>query len=301
MRTQRTLRGSALMVVLAVIVIISLSMAGVLKLAQHRNEESMREAKEFKARQIAESGLALGSHPDIEPKDPILHQELTGGYRLDVKITSEQGRIHINNVTEDWMIRGLNELFVYWGVTADDAAIAADSLVDWIDTDEDPGARGAENDFYAQVGYEQFPPNEDFVSLEQMLLVRGMDAVAKAQPNWRNFFTVYGDGKIDAGTASVDVMHAFAGVPLSDAQRFVTARDGADGELGTEDDGELPVDDAVELLGIPPERRGELGEIFTLEGTAVRIESKATVGDLEFTLVLVRERESGNDLTRYWR
>ena len=58
------------------------------------------------------------------------------------------------------------------------------------------------------------------------------------------------------------------------------------------------VNDAVALLGISQERVQEIGSSFTLQGTAKRIESKATVGDLEYRLVVITDRTSGSQLAR---
>ncbi len=296
--------AAALMIVLAAVVLISLALAGVLELTSHTADESLQAAKQFKARQIAESGIALGMHPEIEPTDPVLHQELHGGFLLDVTVTSEQGRIFINNANAESSMSGLYDLFVVWGLSADEATVASQSLADWLDSDNDARSRGAENDFYAGLGFDQFPRNGVFTSLEELLLVRGFDAVAKKKPDWRDFFTLYGDGQIDVNAATAEVIHAFAGVPISNAQRFVQTRNGPDEILGTADDvvyASENVQDAVGFLGIPQERSQELGQIFTLEGSAVRVESRATVGDLEFTLVVISDRESGDALARMWR
>ncbi len=305
MRTvPKTESAAALMIVLAAIVLISLAITGVVELASHTANESLLAAKRFKARQIAESGIALGLHPDIQPTDPILHQTLTGGYQLDVTVTSEQGRIFINNAIEDSTVAGLTDLFLVWGLSADESTIAAESLGDWIDADDDARPRGAENQFYAGLGYAQFPRNSTFSSLEELLLVRGFEIVAKKKPDWRTYFTLYGDGEIDVNAAPAEIIHAFAGVPISNAEQFVRKRNGSDGILGTEDDTIYQSDnvqDAVGLLGIPVERIQSLGQLFTLEGAAIRVESKATVGDLEYSLIVISDRTSGASLARNWR
>lgn len=294
-------RGAALILVLGAIVLVSLALAGVLRYTEHTAAESRLASQQFQARMIAESGIALGTHPNVKPTDPVLHQELPGGYRLDVTATSEQGRIFINKVTTAAFRDGLEELFLTWGLNADQAAIAADSLKDWVDTDDDPGTRGAENAFYAAAGFEDYPVNGSFTSLETMLLVRGMDEVAKHKPDWRSYFTLYGDGQLDANAAPADVIHAFAGIPLSNAELFVSTRNGPDGVLGTQDDQIYEASNAnaaVQLLGIPQERIREVGQIFTLQGTAKRIESRATVGDLTYSLIVISDRTSGSVLAR---
>lgn len=300
----RSRDGAALILVLGAIVLVSLAIAGVIRMTQHTGAESRLSAQQFQARLIADSGIALGLHPEVKPTDPLLHRELTGGYRLDVTLTSEQGRIFINKVSNVAFRNGLEELFLAWGLNADQATLAADSLKDWVDPDSDAEPRGAENAFYTAAGYEEYPSNAAFVSLEQVLLVQGMAEVAKRKPDWRSYFTLYGDGQIDVNAAPADVIHAFAGIPLSNAELFVHTRNGADGVLGTEDDQVYAASnagDAVQLLGIPQERIREVGQIFTLQGTARRIESRATVGDLSYALVVIADRPSGSVLARRWK
>ncbi|MEO0445924.1 MAG: hypothetical protein AAF191_07600 [Verrucomicrobiota bacterium] len=295
-------RGIALTLVLAAIVLVSLALAGVLRLTQHTATESYRDAQLFDARLLAESGLALGQHPDMEPTDPILHQTLENGYQLDVTITSEQGRILINRIIEEDFQTGLEELFLTWGLSPEAALVATQSLKDWVDSDDEAEAQGAEEAFYTNEGREGYPRNGSFLSLEEMLLVRGMDAVAQQNPNWRNAFTLYGNGQIDANAAEADILQAFGGVPMTNAELFVRTRNGGDGILGTEDDelfsGEN-VEDGIRLLGISQEESDELSGLFTLEGDTLRIQSVATVGTLRYTLVLVADRDTGDSIARY--
>lgn len=283
---------------------LTFAIAGVIELNRRAQQDSLRAAQIFEAKLIAESGIALGTHPDMTPTDPLLHQELEGGYQLDITMTSEQGRILINNAGNTGVVEALQDLFTFWGLNGDNALIAAESLADWVDVDTDTRSRGAETDYYTALGYDDFPRNAAFTSLEEILLVRGMDEVAKRKPDWREYFTLYGDGQIDINAATAEVIAAFASIPLSDAQSFVAARNGADGLLGTVDDEVYSAEnasDAQTLLGIPQERLQELGASFTLEGTAVRIESMATVGDLQYRLVVVSDRTSGEQLARAWR
>lgn len=295
-------RGAALALVFAAIIVISLSIAGVISLTQHQRSEARFDAQRHKARLIAESGVSLGVHPDISPVDDVLHQTFEpSGFQLDVTITSEQGRILINFATDEFVIQGLTELFILWGLNPDDAQTAADSLSDWVDSDNDPRTGGAENTYYAALGYDEYPRNKAFGSIEEMLLVRGMDVVSSTKPDWRDYFTLYGDGKVDINAADADVIAAFTGVHESDAQRFVDARNGPDGQLGTQDDqvfSDESVEEATDLLNISPERAQELAQLLTLEGSILRIESKATVDNLEYTLSIIADRATGDQMAR---
>ena len=46
------------------------------------------------------------------------------------------------------------------------------------------------------------------------------------------------------------------------------------------------------------ERAQELALLLTLEGSVLRIESKATIDNLEYTLAIIADRESGDQIAR---
>ncbi len=293
------------MLILGSILVMSFALGGVIALTHQARQDSLREAKIFEARLLAESGIALGTHPDVLPDDPVLQQEFEdSGYQLNVIITSEQGRILINDAGQDWMVEALRELFSLWGLTADNAVIAAESIGDWVDADTDARPRGAESEYYAGLGYDDYPRDAPLSSLEELLLVRGMDKVAKKKTNWRDSFTLYGDGELDLNAADAEVIAALAAIPISDAESFVSTRNGADGILGTDDD-ELFEDTDEEgiyrLLGISDSEANELGVVFTLQGTTARIESQATLPELRYSLIVIADRGSGDQLARIWR
>ena len=59
-----------------------------------------------------------------------------------------------------------------------------------------------------------------------MLLVRGMGVVDQLKPDWREFFSVYGDGTIDLRTAFKDTLIAVTGASPNDVENYVARRDG---------------------------------------------------------------------------
>ena len=81
-----------------------------------------------------------------------------------------------------------------------------------MDADDTPRPQGAEKDYYQAHGFPDFPKNQGFSSLEEMLLVRGMDVVERAKPDWRNYFSIYGDGLIDLNNAPKEIIMAICNV-----------------------------------------------------------------------------------------
>ncbi len=120
----------------------------------------------------------------------------------------EASRLNINVLLADRNSQVLDRLFRLWGLSDEEVRIVTDSLGDWVDRDGLPRLNGAERE--QLVGQDQYslPENRNFRSVNEMARVRGMDAVARAKPDWKDYFTVYGNGKIDIQDASADVLEA---------------------------------------------------------------------------------------------
>ncbi|RYD41815.1 MAG: hypothetical protein EOP85_12110, partial [Verrucomicrobiaceae bacterium] len=90
-------KGAALMAVLILIAILGIACISALRVISCDMELASSKIHGSRARQIAEMGIAVGTHNMVEPSDPILRRmdEETGeGY--EVKVTSEAGRFNIN-------------------------------------------------------------------------------------------------------------------------------------------------------------------------------------------------------------
>ncbi|MCB1064600.1 MAG: general secretion pathway protein GspK [Verrucomicrobiae bacterium] len=273
-------RGIALMLVIFAVTFIGLIVVSLLQISQFSWEESSLERGKFQAKILAESGVAMASHPKIERGDPLLRREYPDGRKLEVRITSEGGRILVSTLSEPLFIETTQELFIRWGLDATQAATAAESLADWVDSDREARTNGAETDFYTTLEYPDFPANEPFTNLDQMLLVRGMDQVAKVQPRWRDYFTLYGDGTIDVNAAPADLIEAFFGSTPDAALSLVGTRAGNDLIEGTEDDYRFESFDEVKvLLGMAEDQWSRVSADISLENATRRIESTASIGD----------------------
>ena len=263
-------RGIALLLVLAVIAILGIIIVGLWEVSEYSQDDRSKEKFKFQAKQLAESGGAIAMHPDVPPGDPVLRKDFGDGRSYSVRITTEGGRIRINSIHDEIIRATVLELFIRWGVDASAAAIATDSLADWIDTDSEPSPNGAEKVFYTSLEYPQYPLNRDFTSLEEMLLVRGMDQVARINPRWRDYFTLYST--------------------QDSARSFEAARNGNDGIVGTEDDKVFQDEQEVKSsLGISDDDWNRVSSWVTLENTLRRIESTGTVGNYSYRLVILAE------------
>jgi len=291
-------RGMALLLALVAVMALSLIAAGLYESSQASWEENTLARARYQAGILAESGLSVALHPEIEPGDIALRHEFAPGRSYEVRITSEGGRFPINSMTEEKLRTAAVELFVLWGLDAATASRAADSIADWVDGNSDPLPNGAENSYYTGLDHPRFPANAAFTSLEQLPFVAGMDEVEKFQPFWRDHFTIRSDELIDFNAASRELIQAITGATVDAATNFVTVRNGDDGIAGTVDD--KIFDDTGEvqsLLGMSESEWTEISALVTLSGTVKRIESTGRVGDFTETRVLLAEEVTEGDKT----
>lgn len=291
-------RGMALLLVLVAVMALSFIIAGLYESSQASWDESSLSRARYQAGLLAESGLSVALHPEVEPGDVALKQSFGTARSFEVLITSEGGRLPVNELTEEKMRDVTVELFILWGLDAASARKAADGIADWIDEDSDPLSNGAENAFYAGVDYPQFPSNAAFTSLEQLLFVYGMDQVEKSQPFWRDYFTIHSDGLIDLNEASWELVSALTGATGDSAMNFVAVRNGDDGLEGTVDDYTIEdADEAQGLLGISDSEWAEIAPFVTFSGSVKRIESTGKIGDFtETRVILAEEVQEGREM-----
>lgn len=296
----RSERGSALMLMIWAVLLISMTVMGVVEYIQSSAREATLQSYQFRALHLAESGLAVGMHPSTRRGDIVLKQKIGPDSGFDVVINYEGARIPINYATDERLREAIYNLLIYWQLNADQAGIAADSLADWIDNDNTPRANGAEADYYKQLGIYDAPRNQGFARVEEMLLVRGMDAVDRKKPEWRDYFSIYGEGHIDLRTVFKDVLLAVTGASENDVTRFISERDGADGIPGTEDDRRIRDSEAYQLLGLSGDRLTAISGIVNDDDTTLRrITSIGWVGEKRAKIIVVTRRNQETGAVTY--
>ena len=292
-------RGMALLLVLVAVMALSFIVAGLYESSQASWDESSLSRAHYQAGLLAESGISIAFHPNVEPGDVALNQTFGTERGFQVRITNEGGRLPVNELTEEKVRAAAVELFILWGLDAAAASLATDSIADWIDENSDPLANGAENAHYAGLDYPQFPSNAPFTSLEQLLFVAGMDKVERAQPLWRDYFTIHSDGLIDLNAAPWELVAALTGATEDSAKSFVATRNGDDGLDGTVDDYTIEgASEAQGLLGLSDSEWTAISDLVTFSGSVKRIESTGRIGDFKETrVVLATEVQEGGKTT----
>lgn len=265
--------GASLVAVLWLIGVLGLSILAVAKFVALDTQWATAVIKSAEARNFAESGIAVASHPRVMEGDPLLtsmDQETDSGYK--VQITWEEGLIPINQVLLQGNKDVLQRLFVAWGQNPDAAASLVDAMADWVDKDDLISLNGAEADAYSRSGIDGFPFNKPFESLGEMEWVMGMDQLSSRKSDWRSYFTLWSNGQIDLNAANPEIVYAVSGIgDATRAVEFVEHRNGDDFITGTADDRKFPsVAAALAFLGASMEPNNKL---LTVRSTTKRIYS----------------------------
>lgn len=290
-RHSRAPRGSALVAVLWLIAILALASIAAIRVVSFDVDLATAQVHGFRARQLAEMGIAVASNPVVRRTDPLLRfSSGDGGY--EARIVSEGEKFNINAI----LLRNdedlLKSIFIDWGLELDEAQAVVDALIDWVDSNDEVGLNGAEVDWYTEQGRLNQPFNRPFYHLDELRLVRGMDYIEALRPDWRNWFTIWSAGALDLNEASAELIAAAAGIEPEQAAIVPETVRGPDGLRDTEDD--VPFQSAAEalaLLGVDGTLRPELSARMTVNDTTTRLESIGSVaGARRKITVIVRNR-----------
>lgn len=300
-RDTRRNRAAALLLVLWAIAILSFAVLWTADLVNLELASKSADSRGMAAREIALSGVAIGLHPQVTREDTeLLDREVRPGELMRVRIRGEGARFNINQLLaqQDRMV--LKNLFVLWGLDGDAADILIDRLTDWVDDDIGRQLNGAEKTEYEAAGILDAPANRPFRSVDEMGLVLGMEDLAKIKPDWRDAFTIFGDGKIDVNEAGPDVLQAATGLTPEMTADVIRARLGPDGEEGTEDDLRFAsIDQLNGWLTASSYPAGQAAARLATESSVKRIDSRGIVGDCERLISVVAGAGEGGSGANY--
>lgn len=290
-RSRISREGSALIAVFWLIAVLGMVVfAGARMLASDSRHSTVTRGRIY-AKRYAEMGLAVGQHPIMTPDDPLLHYTAPDGGGYAVRIVAEEARFNINALllSGDRII--LRRVFARWGLKPEFASALADALKDWVDADELISLNGAEKREYEREGLEGMPFNRPFKELDEMLFVRGMEALNAVRPDWRDWFTVHGDGRVDVNDAREELISVLADVPVDRVAPLSRFRLGADGAKYTRDDQKLTsVVQVAQLLGVfEPHVVQQLNQWVQFAGPIRRVESVGTLGDITRKLIVISQ------------
>jgi len=219
-------RGIALIIVLWILVLLSITVGLYSVLARTETLQSRFLFDVTQARYAAEAGLHRAvfemRNPDLQTRwvpdgRPYLMEY--AGAVVEMKVTDESGRIDLNGAPAEL----LSEFLMSRGLEQEAAWQLADAIEDWRDPDDLPRLYGAEIDEYDAEGYPYGPANAPFRSVDELQQVIGMSF--ELFQRLENLVTVHGrGGRINPAFAPAEVIAGMPDITLEDAQMFVAER-----------------------------------------------------------------------------
>ncbi len=221
---------------------------------------STSQSHAHRARLLAEQGVALAVHNNIENGDPLLFfQDPAFAEGYEASRTSLAQSFGINTLAQEVMHQQrsnestLDDTLFYllltegWGVDPSDAQVFLHCVAEWVDADDQiTTLTGWERSNYEREGFPGFPYNRFFKSLEEVTYVHGFDAIEEAQPSWRSFFNIWTTNQVDIASASPEIISLASltsfgrQIPPDAAAVMQADLLGPDGIQGTEDDLDQP-------------------------------------------------------------
>ncbi len=347
--------GIALIIVMLVIVVLAVLAGGFAYSVKVETTLARNASHDYDFEWLGRSGVELARYVVAEqmkiPNEPYdaLNQKWAGGpmgtnealnsvsltdVRLgpgvfNVKLTDCERKFNINSA--DPMI--LAQALKLCGVDVGEASQIADSVLDWIDPDDQPRLSGAESDFYLS----QSPPyqakNGPLDDLTELMLIRGVSpdmfrgtdmsqidvprsvtgralAVNKyTGPIYtnalRDMFTTTSIRAVNLNTASMLVLQMIPGVDATIAQAIIARRAGLDGQDGTEDD--MPFRAPRELASVPgfsQQAVQVLGQRFSIRSATFEVAVEVDINGQKRTMVALIYRANARDvrtLYTHWK
>jgi len=306
-------KASALLLVLFTILLVSSLVVSVITFLKSSVDEYSAFNHQFRARQLAQSGLAFGLNPQTDNVDRgLLSQRAADGGEFQATITSESTRLNINFLLQNDRDDILQTLFRKWGVETNAALAAVKGLRDWVTAGQGVPEQGSneaqdmkqqqqeQQSAAVQNGGQTSNPQQPqmqlvrpFRSVEEISLIREFAPVAAAEPDWTKYFTVWSDGTINVNSADPDVIALVTGVTPEQAKHFVQHRWGRDGIPYTADDTPYVTMDQVRTeLGMSPQQFQLVQNLLSIESTVDRIVSKGTINGYTDTVTVIARRNT---------
>ena len=243
-------RGVALVIVLWVLMLITVTTGAFTVLARTENLQAHQLLSGTKARYAAEAGLNLAVMKVRDPDemnrwiaDGRTYNWEFEGMQLEIQVVDERGKINLNTVNDVTLINWL----VAMGLEDQQVAEVSDAILDWMDGDDFTRAYGAEYNDYESEGLAYGPANAPFVILEELQQVIGVnhELYKKLEPA----LSLYAGGRgADPLYAPYEALLSLPGMTSDLAQETVDLR--ASTEPGSEPIIQLPDGTTVSALTI---------------------------------------------------
>jgi general secretion pathway protein K len=358
---RRSERGIALIIVMISIVVLTILAAGFAysmkvetKLARNANCEAElewlgRSGVEYARWVLANSLLdptqpydstdqpwATGSGwlgPTNAPIAEVQNPFTLGRGTVSWKIVDLERKFNIN-APEPMLQQILPQAFTLMGVAPGDSTPLVNSILDWLDTDDQPHIQGAESEYYEGLTPPYSAKNGPIDDISELMLIKGMlpeiyygISATNYQPSYYSqqrdrfgrqqnvipaaavglvdLFTPVSDGKININTASSEVLQLLPGVDPIIAEAIVSGRANESGLSAPGLVGPYRnVNELSRMPNIPPQTVQQLAQYCDTRSKTFQVQVDADVGGYKRTFYAVLGRNTQRDvqiLSFYWK
>lgn len=355
-RLRNTTKGIAIIMVMVVIFVLTILVGGFaysmkveMRLAQNHGSETElewlgRSGVELARYVLAQQMMIPGQRFDA------LNQKWAGGIGVtneslmdisldnvplgsgvfSVKIVDQERKLNINLATDVILKQAITLI----GVDAAESSTIVDSILDWVDRDDDPHLSGTESDYYLTLSPPYFAKNGPIDDMTELLLVNGITPELFWGPGGTNsnteiqslmastrelgrvgqvsypvgfndLFATLSGRQININTTSAIVLQLLPMIDENMANAIIQARAGPDGMEGNEDD--TPFRSPAELRNVPGVDQGILrdaAKFFTVNSGTFEVQVDARIGNYRRLYTAMLRRNNPRDiqiLYFYWR
>lgn len=255
-----------------------------------------------------------------------LEENYLGNGVFDVIITDNERKMNINTADSTFIQNALEVM----GVADDQRTTIAQSIADWIDTNDDPQLSGAEEDYYMGLAVPYHCKNGPLDDIAELLLIQGvtpeiyyglaridgrtpsfhkineeeneennnfLDNDYEFDGGMMDLFCTLSSGTININTVPIEVLQMFPNMTPEMAREIITYRAGLDGVEGTEDD-EM-ISNVSQLQAVPSMDQGVVQILSTYCGvrsTVFTVEVIAEIDGQQRKFSSMLHRVSANDV-----
>lgn len=351
-------RGIALVIVLLAIFVLSIlaggfaySMKVETKLARNRNSEA---ELEWLGRSGVEYARWILAQQLLVPNEPYdgLNQVWAGGQggagTTNSALLDVQREVHLGNGSFTWKIADLERklninvatdvilqhAMATVGVDAGQVTPIVNSILDWIDPDDQPHVEGTESAYYQTLDPPYTAKNGPIDDISELMLIRGITpdifwgsastnhpqglfqqrfnqpAGADQAPAYTvglaDLFTPFSSGRLNINTASAAVLQVIPGIDAQAAEAIVAARAGEDDGSGQSGPFRSTAPQYLwsRVPGMNLEVARQVQQICDVRSRTFEVQIDAQIGGYHRQFVAVVGRNNPRDvqvLSFYWK
>ncbi len=270
MRAQSKTSGQALLLVMWALFVMCFSILGLMRLLNITIGTSSALERVAIASSLAYAGTTMGRNPEYPANGKRQTRKFPNGGELEIVVVSENGKLNINKLLAGQDRETLRALFRLWRLNDVEADTVLDSLLDYVEPGTTRRLNGAKADQYRMAG-RPGPSGKLFRSVDEMASVLNFDLVVRNKENWRDYFTIYGDGTLDLTSAPVDLIKVVCKVGDSSARALMQGQSG-------EGPGIRDMEAARLAMGMTEKEFQALGGMVSMGGKVRRVRATGTLG-----------------------